>query len=57
MTEKVPKKLKANFSKKPAKKIFSLHGGKIEFYITKFKFYFPAMAGFLEKFAFSFHNK
>ena len=32
--------VKANFSKK----IFSLHGGKIqfEFYVTKFKFYFPA---------------
>ena len=37
--------LKANFSKKPAKKIFSLHGGEIEFefcYI-KFEFNFPAM--------------
>ena len=54
--------LKANFSKNPAKKslLFSLHGGKIEFefYVTKFKFYFPPcrlkifLAGFLEKFAF-----
>ena len=37
--------LKANSSKKPAKKIFNLHGGKIEFEFSylKFKFNFPAM--------------
>ena len=49
--------LKAYFSKKPAKKIFSLLGGKneFEFYVTKFKFNFPAketkdfFGGFLRK--------
>ena len=35
--------LKANFSKKPAKiSLVYMAGGKIEFYMTKFKFYFPA---------------
>ena len=34
---------KGLFSKKPAKEIFSLLGGKIEFefYVIKFKFHFP----------------
>ena len=31
--------LKANFSKKPAKKIFSLLGGKIQFSFRKLKLY------------------
>ena len=53
--------VKANFSKKPDKKIFGLMEGKIESYYIKFKFNFPAIrlkilyGGFLffEKFAFS----
>ena len=52
--------LKANFSKKPGKKIFSLMAGKLNlsfFFVIKFKFNFPViklkifLAGFLEKFA------
>ena len=43
--------LKANFSKKPAKKIFSLLGGKIEFYYIIFppRILKIILAGFLEK--------
>ena len=56
--------IKAYFSKKPAKKILRLLGGKIkfEFYNIKFKFNFPAketkdfLPGFLEKFAFNINS-
>ena len=36
--------IKANLSKKPAKKKLKCHGGKInfEFFLIKFKFNFPA---------------